>query len=177
VRDCVAGNADIVGWVGLIPEELSDYPEGMTGRLSRRDRMLVARQFIAWVGASERDPSRRERSDSGTRDVFPALSVPRPQTYLKERVWRAMCTTVRLRHLCCNRITPFPTGRFKFSPIPGNELPGYDQSVPPGQGPRPRSWSATILAAEWFPGTCPKCDPRTTQLFSVPQISITHLHL
>src|SRR5580692_1593345 len=41
----------------------------------------------------------------------------------------------RQEYLSGSGITPFPTGRIKCLPIPGNELPGYDHSVPPGHGP------------------------------------------
>jgi len=36
------------------------------------------------------------------------------------------------------RIRPYPTGRFLIEPVPGNKLPGYDRSVPPGQNQHTR---------------------------------------
>ena len=84
---------------------------GEIGRLSRRDLLKVARQFIAW-NRTQKDPSRRERCNrcgvglirsGGVNDIFaPDHTVP-------------YGTDLCLGHL------------------PGNELPGYDRSVPTGQ--------------------------------------------
>jgi hypothetical protein len=84
---------------------------GEIGRLSRRDLMKVARQFIAWKRL-QKDPSRRERCDrwrvglirsGGVNDIF-ALDHTVPYG-----------TDLCLGHL------------------PGCELPGYNRSVPTGQ--------------------------------------------
>lgn len=85
---------------------------GEIGRLSRRDLLKVARQFIAW-NRTQKDPSRRERYDrwrvrliwsGGVNDIFaPDHTVP-------------YGTDLCLGHL------------------PGNESPGYDRSVPAGRG-------------------------------------------
>ena len=77
--------------------------------MSRRDRMIVARQFIAW-NRSNPNPSRRARSDP-----FPRL-VSRPD-----------CGSLS------DAITPSLRDGSLLKGIPGNKLPGYDHLVPPGQ--------------------------------------------
>ncbi len=92
-------------------------PEGMPDLLSRRDRMIVARQFIAWNPFSKRDPSRRD----------------------------GMIGSIRLLpYQAPDARTRPPSNRSSYRPLrdglhgygtPGNELPGYDHSIPTGQSP------------------------------------------
>jgi hypothetical protein len=85
-------------------------PDGI-GRLSRRDLMKVARQFIA-LNRSQKDPSRRERYD-------------RRRVGL---IWSGAVNDIFALH----HTVPYGTD-LCFGHLPGNELPGYDRSVPAGQ--------------------------------------------
>jgi hypothetical protein len=80
--------------------------------------MIVARQFIAWTGSIE-NPSRRVRSDP-----YPGL-INRPD---------------RSTPIGPNHTVPYGTVPV-FARIPGNKLPGYGHSVPPGQSPTSPSWT------------------------------------
>jgi len=87
------------------------------GLLSRRDRMIVARQFIAW-------------------DVFERRFVPKGTVrsvagFVHRRRSKATVTNQSYR--------PYGTGRIVYG-VPGNELPGYHHSVPTGQNPLPFSF-------------------------------------
>jgi hypothetical protein len=86
-------------------------PDGI-GRLSRRDLMKVARQFIA-CNRSQKDPSRRQRYD-------------RRRVGL---IWSGAVNDI----FGPDHTVPYGTD-LCFGHLPGNELPGYDRSVPAGQG-------------------------------------------
>jgi len=77
--------------------------------LSRRDWVIVARQFIAWT-CRETNPSRRDGMISLR--VAP-LNLGRSSG-------------------AATQLTPFPTGRIVSCVFPGNKLPGYLHPVPPG---------------------------------------------
>ena len=77
--------------------------------------MIVARQFIAWNISIEK-PSRRVRSDP-----YPRL-INRPD---------------RSTPIGPNHTVPYGTVPV-FARIPGNKLPGYDRSVPPGKNQHKR---------------------------------------
>jgi hypothetical protein len=73
--------------------------------------MIVARQFIAWNTPKKGEPSRRDGVSWATRHIHRQMVEKRP----------------------VDPIIPFPTGRVLVWHTPGNKLPGYDRSVPPGQ--------------------------------------------
>jgi hypothetical protein len=81
------------------------------GRLSRRDLTIVARQFIAW-NCAQPGPSRRARSDRWGGGLTWSGAV--------NDIVAADHTVPGGTDLCLGR-------------VPGNELPGYDHSVPTGQ--------------------------------------------
>jgi hypothetical protein len=80
--------------------------------MSRWDRMIVAWQFIA-------------RNRSNNRPVPLGYGVMRAEIGLHPRQ-RRECL------LQTDHTVPYGTGH-RFACIPGNKLPGYDRSVPPGQ--------------------------------------------
>jgi hypothetical protein len=74
--------------------------------------MIVARQFIAWV-ADKTEPVPQGRSDPYPRFISgPDRGTP----------------------IGPDHTVPYGTVPF-FARIPGNKLPGYHRSVPPGQRP------------------------------------------
>ena len=86
----------------LCRRDARNYPEGMTGLLSRRDQLNVARQFIAWY-PRKRDPSRRARSDPYPRLIrLPDRGTP----------------------IGSNHTVPYGTDP-SIGRVPGNKLPGY----------------------------------------------------
>jgi hypothetical protein len=84
---------------------------GGQGRLSRRDLMIVARQFIAW-NRSQKRPSRRARYDRWGGGL----------------IWSAGLNDI----VAADHTVPYGTD-LCLGRVPGNELPGYDHSVPTGQ--------------------------------------------
>ena len=85
---------------------------GEVSRLSRRDAMKLARQFIAW-NRTQKDPSRRERYDRWPVGL----------------IWPGAVNNT----FAPDHTVPYGTG-LCFGHLPGNELPGYDRSVPTGLG-------------------------------------------
>jgi hypothetical protein len=86
-----------------------EWPDGR--QVSRRDSMKVARQFIAWKSAQP-GPSRRARSDR----------------WDGELTWSGAVNDI----VPADHTVPYGTD-LCLGPVPGNELPGYDHSVPSGQ--------------------------------------------
>jgi hypothetical protein len=84
---------------------------GGSGRLSRRDLTIVARQFIAWKSAQP-GPPRRAPSDR----------------WGGELPWSGAVNDI----VASDHTVPYGTD-LCLGPVPGNELPGYDHSVPTGQ--------------------------------------------
>jgi hypothetical protein len=86
-------------------------PEGTHRTLSRRDWMIVARQFIAWNTPKKGEPSRRD----GVSWATPHIRRPWSKNVLSTESYRSLRDGFFVWH------------------TPGNKLPGYDHSVPPGQ--------------------------------------------
>ena len=85
--------------------------------------MIVARQFIAW-NVSEKDPSRRVRSESLVSRAYANVRLERPTSLAVHKNYASDLADV---------IIPFPTGRIFLGHVPGNKLPGYYHRVPTGQ--------------------------------------------
>jgi len=83
------------------------------GMLSRRDGMIVARQFIAWNTPKKGEPSRRDGVSWATRHI----RRPWSKNVLSTESYRSLRDGLFVWH------------------TPGNKLPRYDHSVPPGQRP------------------------------------------
>jgi len=86
-------------------------PGGTHRTLSRRDRMIVARQFIAWNTPKKGEPSRRDGVSRATRHIH----RPWSKNVLSTESYRSRRDGFFVWH------------------TPGNKLPGYGHSVPPGQ--------------------------------------------
>jgi hypothetical protein len=86
---------------------------GGQGRLSRRDLMIVARQFIAW-NRSQKRPSRRARYDRWGGGL----------------IWSAGLNDI----VAADHTVPYGTD-LCLGRVPGNELPGYDHPVPTDKSP------------------------------------------
>ena len=94
-------------WTGVE----SVCPGGTPRTLSRRDRMIAARQFIAWNTPKKGEPSRRGGVSRAARHIH----RPWSKNVLSAESYRSL------------------RDGFFVSHTPGNKLPGYDHSVPPGQ--------------------------------------------
>jgi hypothetical protein len=86
-------------------------PEGTHRTWFRRDWMIVARQFIAWNTPKKDEPSRRD----GVSWARPHIRRPWSKNVLSTESYRSLRDGFFVWH------------------TPGNKLPGYDHSVPPGQ--------------------------------------------
>src|SRR5258707_6395988 len=86
-------------------------PEGTHRTLTRRDLIIVARQFIAWNTPKKGEPSRRD----GVSWATPHIRRPWSKNVLSTESYRSLRDGFFVWH------------------TPGNKLPGYDHSVPPGQ--------------------------------------------
>jgi hypothetical protein len=73
--------------------------------------MIVARQFIAWNTPKKGEPSRRD----GVSWATPHIRRPWSKNVLSTESYRSLRDGFFVWH------------------TPGNKLPGYDHSVPPGQ--------------------------------------------
>jgi len=73
--------------------------------------MIVARQFIAWNTPKKGEPSRRDGVSRATRHIH----RPWSKNVLSTESYRSLRDGFFVWH------------------TPGNKLPGYDHSVPPGQ--------------------------------------------
>ena len=145
-------------------------PEGTHRTLSRRDWMIVARQFIAWNTPKRGEPSRRD----GVSWATPHIRRPWSKNVLSTESYRSLRDGFFVWH------------------TPGNKLPGYDHSVPPGQRlstpvhefaarslhpsrppsrTRTKSWAATI------PIRLTLKKQHATVALRTPQYSITPLLL
>jgi hypothetical protein len=80
-------------------------------RLSRRDVKKVAGQFIAW-NCPQKDPSRRERYDRWDN--------------------ASICSGAVTESATRDQTVPHGTSPSRGC-APGDELPGYDRSIPTGQ--------------------------------------------
>ena len=89
---------------------IAEWSDGI-GRSSRRDLMIVARQFIAWNGSQSR-PSRRVRYDRWDGGSISSGAI--------NNIVASDHSVPYGTDLSCGR-------------VPGNKLPGYDRTVPTGQ--------------------------------------------
>jgi hypothetical protein len=150
------GVMECLGWLRFCGQLSGRFvvPKGRIGLCPEGTGMIVARQFIAWNTPKKGEPSRRD----GVNWATPHIRRPWSKNVLSTESYRSLRDGFFVWH------------------TPGNKLPGYDHSVPPGQKtlntcPRIRrriSWSVGVLrqiriaprVAGMLEGRCiPRCNP------------------
>src|SRR5260221_11694833 len=102
-----------LGWLRFCGQLSGRFggPKGRIGLCPEGDWMIVARQFIAWNTPKKGEPSRRD----GVSWATPHIRRPWSKNVLSTESYRSLRDGFFVWH------------------TPGNKLPGYDHSVPPGQ--------------------------------------------
>src|SRR5258707_11180309 len=105
--------SNTLGWLRFCGQLSGRFvvPKGRIGLCPEGDWMIVARQFIAWNTPKKGGPSRRDDVSWAT----PHIRRPWSKNVLSTESYRSLRDGFFVWH------------------TPGNKLPGYDHSVPPGQ--------------------------------------------
>jgi hypothetical protein len=153
---CSKRAADLASILWTVFREVC-CPGGTHRALSRRDRMIVARQFIAWNMPKKSEPSRRDGVSRAARHIH----LPWSKNVLSTESYRAL-----------------RDGFFAWH-TPGNKLPGYDHSVPSGTKTLNtcpqirRQISSPFRARELRTANCElrtaNCEPRTANPYKNTQ--------